>query len=338
RRGAARVRRCRRSCRPRRRCPAGGAVRCARRASPPGGAACGADAAAWARPENAARACRCTGSRGGPPRAVGMAITGRAALRDCNAGRGRSHFRVTSPEAVFAESLPFIAQPFELGARTGVDRWPVAGGRLARWARARSVPWAPLGAVGAVGAVGVGYPPTLVGMTTRATPFPPARPRPGRGAPVVGTVTRGTTNPNRLRRMDRWIAATHGAELRRADEPVAVDLGYGAAPWTAVELLHRLRGVAPRTRVTGIESEPARVAAARPYAREGLDFRHGGFELPVPGTPVLVRAANVLRQYDEAQVAEVWRRLCGRLAPADPATGSRGGLLVEGTCDEIGRR
>src|SRR5690606_22489762 len=160
----------------------------------------------------------------------------------------------------------------------GVVDAPWAAGRHGR----RWVPLAPLGAVGAVGAVGVGYPPTLVGMTTRPAPFPPARPRPGRGAPVVGTVTRGTTNPNRLRRMDRWIAATHGAELRRADEPVAVDLGYGAAPWTAVELLHRLRGVAPRTRVTGIEIEPARVAAARPYAREGLDFRHGGFELPVP--------------------------------------------------------
>ncbi|MQL62847.1 class I SAM-dependent methyltransferase, partial [Streptomyces vinaceus] len=39
-------------------------------------------------------------------------------------------------------------------------------------------------------------------------------PRPA-SAPV-GTVTRGTTNPNRLRRMDRWIAAAHGAELRRA--------------------------------------------------------------------------------------------------------------------------
>ncbi len=45
--------------------------------------------------------------------------------------------------------------------------------------------------------------------------------------------------------MDRWIAAVHGHELRRADTPVAVDLGYGAAPWTAVELLHRLRTVAP---------------------------------------------------------------------------------------------
>lgn len=168
--------------------------------------------------------------------------------------------------------------------------------------------------------------PTLVRMTTRAASRP------------VGTATRGTTNPNRLRRMDRWIAATHGAELRRSPAPLAVDLGYGAAPWTAVELLRRLRSAAPGTRVTGVEIDPARVAAAQPYARDGLEFRHGGFEVPVPGRPVLIRAANVLRQYDEEGVAAVWRRLCARLAPADRATGSRGGLLVEGTCDEIGRR
>ncbi|MEV6664937.1 class I SAM-dependent methyltransferase [Streptomyces nigra] len=154
----------------------------------------------------------------------------------------------------------------------------------------------------------------------------------------VGSVTRGTTNPNRLRRMDRWIAQAHGAELRQAPDPVAVDLGYGAAPWTAVELLGRLRAVAPRVRVVGVEIEPARVAAAKPYERDGLVFRHGGFEIPLPQRPHLVRAANVLRQYDEEQVAEVWERLCARLAPADAATGSRGGLLVEGTCDEIGRR
>lgn len=152
----------------------------------------------------------------------------------------------------------------------------------------------------------------------------------------VGTVTRGTTNPNRLRRMDRWIAATHGAELRRAADPVAVDLGYGAAPWTAVELLHRLRTVAPHARVVGVEIDPARVAAAEPYARAGLVFRHGGFEVPVARPPVLIRAANVLRQYDEGEVAAVWQRLCARLAPASEH--SRGGLLVEGTCDEIGRR
>ncbi|MFJ4414175.1 class I SAM-dependent methyltransferase [Streptomyces sp. NPDC088925] len=156
-------------------------------------------------------------------------------------------------------------------------------------------------------------------------------PRPSPARPV-GTVTRGTTNPNRLRRMDRWIARTHGPTLRRAASPVAVDLGYGAAPWTAVELLGRLRAAAPGVRVYGVEIEPARVAAAAPYRREGLDFLHGGFEVPLPGgaRPLLIRAANVLRQYDEDEVAGVWERLCARLAP--------GGLLVEGTCDEIGRR
>ncbi|WP_406094242.1 class I SAM-dependent methyltransferase [Streptomyces sp. NBC_01013] len=146
----------------------------------------------------------------------------------------------------------------------------------------------------------------------------------------IGTATRGTTNPNRLRRMDRWIAATHGPVLRRADAPVAVDLGYGAAPWTAVELLERLRTVEPRTCVVGVEISPERVEAARPYEREGLTFRHGGFEIPLAGRPSLIRAANVLRQYDEGEVTAVWQRLCDRLAP--------GGLLVEGTCDEIGRR
>lgn len=145
-------------------------------------------------------------------------------------------------------------------------------------------------------------------------------------------VTRGTTNPNRLRRMDRWIAAAHAAQLRRAAAPVAVDLGYGAAPWTAVELLARLRRVRPDARVVGVEIDPARVAAARAYERDGLTFLHGGFEVPLPGgqRPLLIRAANVLRQYDEGDVAAAWARLRGRLAP--------GGLLVEGTCDEIGRR
>ncbi|MET8678496.1 class I SAM-dependent methyltransferase [Streptomyces sp. NPDC004647] len=148
----------------------------------------------------------------------------------------------------------------------------------------------------------------------------------------VGTATRGTTHPNRLRRMDRWIAAAHGGAVRRDRDGVAVDLGYGAAPWTAVELLGRLRTVRPDARVVGIEIDPVRVEAARRYERDGLVFAHGGFEIPLPAgrRPVLIRAANVLRQYDEAQVRGVWERLCARLAP--------GGLLVEGTCDEIGRR
>jgi hypothetical protein len=149
---------------------------------------------------------------------------------------------------------------------------------------------------------------------------------------AVGVVTRGTTSPNRLRRMDRWITAALARPLRGATDPLAVDLGYGAAPWTAVELLSRLRRVRPDAEVVGVEIDPARVAAALPYAREGLSFVRGGFEVPLPAgrRPLLIRAANVLRQYEEDGVAAAWSRLCARLAPE--------GLLVEGTCDEIGRR
>ncbi|MFD0820725.1 class I SAM-dependent methyltransferase, partial [Micromonospora zhanjiangensis] len=60
----------------------------------------------------------------------------------------------------------------------------------------------------------------------------------------------------------------------------------------------------------------------------GLSFRRGGFEL-AGLRPVLVRAFNVLRQYDESEVAGAWRTMTAGLAP--------GGVLVEGTCDEVGR-
>ncbi|GAA2217317.1 hypothetical protein GCM10010400_73840 [Streptomyces aculeolatus] len=170
-----------------------------------------------------------------------------------------------------------------------------------------------------------------------ASPQRPGRPpRHARAARPVGAVTRGTTNPNRLRRMDRWIAAAHGTALRRtaraAGRAVAVDLGYGAAPWTAVELLERLRTACPLAEVAGVEIDPERVAAARPYERDGLTFVRGGFEVPLPGgtRPVLIRAANVLRQYGEEEVPAAWARLTARLGPD--------GLLVEGTCDEAGRR
>ncbi|MBW8485380.1 class I SAM-dependent methyltransferase [Actinomadura parmotrematis] len=151
-----------------------------------------------------------------------------------------------------------------------------------------------------------------------------------------GEITRGTTAPNRLRRVDRWIAATQRSALRAGDRPLAVDLGYGASPVTAVELYARLRAVAPRLEVAGVEIEPARVAAGTAFvaasggAYPGLSFRRGGFELPVDRPPVLVRAFNVLRQYAEADAWRAWSDLCGRLDPA--------GVLVEGTCDEIGRR
>jgi hypothetical protein len=148
----------------------------------------------------------------------------------------------------------------------------------------------------------------------------------------MGTLTRGTTNPNRLRRVDRWLAGPQAHRLRRADDPLVVDLGYGASGVTTAELRDRLRAVRPDVEVVGIEIDPQRVAAAQPLAGQGLAFVRGGFELPVPGgrRPVLVRAFNVLRQYAETEVAEAWAVMTSRLAPY--------GLVVEGTCDEVGRR
>lgn len=148
----------------------------------------------------------------------------------------------------------------------------------------------------------------------------------------VGAITRGTTNPNRLRRADRWLCAVHAPLLRGGADPLVVDLGYGATPVTAVELLARLRRVRPDVEVAGIEIDPARVAAAVPLTAPGLTFALGGFELPLPGgrRPLVVRAFNVLRQYDEAEVDAAWTAARRRLAD--------GGLLVDGTCDELGRR
>ena len=48
----------------------------------------------------------------------------------------------------------------------------------------------------------------------------------------IGQVTRGTTGTNRLRRVDRWIAQL--AALRRATDPLVVDLGYGASATTTL--------------------------------------------------------------------------------------------------------
>lgn len=162
---------------------------------------------------------------------------------------------------------------------------------------------------------------------------PARRPRFAAGrARALGLPTRGTTNPNRLRRVDRWLVGTPEVARVLADaaEPLVVDLGYGATPVTAVELRARLRAVRPDVRVLGLELDAERVAAAQPAADPPwLEFRRGGFELA--GTrPVLLRAFNVLRQYEEPAALAAWRTMTDRLAP--------GGLLVEGTCDEIGRR
>lgn len=170
--------------------------------------------------------------------------------------------------------------------------------------------------------------------------------------------TRGTTHPNRLRRVDRWLLATRGDGLRSTAlagrRPVVVDLGFGRHPATVIELAQRLRGLDHRGAgpssfdVVGVELDPERVAAARGIAADtaddaaddaaggasggaaGVRFAQGGFGVEgVTGRIDVIRAFNVLRQYPATDVAPAWAAMRARLAP--------GGVVVEGTCDEIGR-
>ncbi|HET9080288.1 MAG TPA: class I SAM-dependent methyltransferase [Trebonia sp.] len=156
---------------------------------------------------------------------------------------------------------------------------------------------------------------------------------------LEGEITRGTTNPGRLRRSDRWITQALRSALRSAERPLVIDLGFGASPVTTLELYRRIRAVAPQAEVTGLEIDPKRVVRARQALGRlrasgdrlpGLDFAVGGFELAAGRRPALVRAFNVLRQYPEEHAWAAWARLRAGLAD--------GGVLVEGTCDEIGRR
>lgn len=160
------------------------------------------------------------------------------------------------------------------------------------------------------------------------------------GTAPVGRITRGTTGINRLRRIDRWIAR-HPVLRRAGADPLVVDLGYGASGVTALELEARLHRARPDVEVRGLEIDPDRVRTAREQlaaVRAGrtafradarVSFDRGGFEVPAPRRPTIVRALNVLRQYDEADVAPAWARMTAGLSP--------GGILVEGTCNEVGR-
>lgn len=123
--------------------------------------------------------------------------------------------------------------------------------------------------------------------------------------------------------------------LRRMDGPFArawyVDLGYGAEPITTLESASWLRRTNPHLPVLGVEIDPERVALAQPFADDHIQFRLGGFNVPLlPGETVrAIRAFNVLRQYDEAQVVGAWQMMGHALLD--------GGLLLEGTSDPFGR-
>jgi hypothetical protein len=72
------------------------------------------------------------------------------------------------------------------------------------------------------------------------------------------------------------------------------------------------------------------VEAALPYADDKTFFRLGGFNLPLQtGEHVrLIRAFNVLRQYDESDFAPAYEKLAESVIPD--------GLMIEGTSDPFG--
>lgn len=169
-------------------------------------------------------------------------------------------------------------------------------------------------------------------MSVRRHPLLPSR-RP------LGQLTRGKTARNRLRRVDNFLALYDPGLLRAGgvyEGALFVDLGYGAEPITTLESAQRLRRINPALPVLGVEIDPQRVAAAQPYADELTQFRLGGFNLPLrmcsdgaPETVRIIRAFNVLRQYEEGEVAGAWAAMTDSLLP--------GGLLIEGTSEPSGR-
>lgn len=150
-----------------------------------------------------------------------------------------------------------------------------------------------------------------------------------------GQETRGKTARNRLRRVDNFMLmyepAIVGSPHYDYAQSFFVDLGYGAEPFTTLESAARFRRCNPLLPVLGVEIDPARVADAQAYADAHTHFRLGGFNLPMQRgeTVRLVRAFNVLRQYEEAAVTEAYALLAHHVLP--------GGLLIEGTSDPFGR-
>lgn len=170
-------------------------------------------------------------------------------------------------------------------------------------------------------------------MTTRrfASKKPEGQPRSpySLSGKRMGHPTRGKTASNRLRRVDNFILLYEPSLLTRTDG-LFVDLGYGFDARTTLESAARFRRVNPDLPILGVEIDKERVEAALPFSDDKTFFRLGGFNLPLKeGEQVrLIRAFNVLRQYEEADFAPAYERLAEYVLP--------GGLMIEGTSNPFG--
>lgn len=150
-----------------------------------------------------------------------------------------------------------------------------------------------------------------------------------------GQPTRGKTASNRLRRVDNFLLLYEPSLLTRTDGLFAralfVDLGYGFDARTTLESAARFRHLSPDLPILGVEIEKERVEAASPYANKKTFFRLGGFNLPLKENEHvrLIRAFNVLRQYEEKDFAPAYERLAQYVLP--------GGLMIEGTSTPYGQ-
>jgi hypothetical protein len=149
-----------------------------------------------------------------------------------------------------------------------------------------------------------------------------------------GQPTRGKTASNRLRRVDNFMLLYEPSLLTRTDglfaDSIFVDLGYGFDARTTLESAERFRKVNPNLKILGVEIDKERVDAALPFADDKTFFRLGGFNLPLKENEHvrLIRAFNVLRQYEEKDFAPAYERLAQYVLP--------GGLMIEGTSNPFG--
>src|SRR4030095_16380469 len=149
-----------------------------------------------------------------------------------------------------------------------------------------------------------------------------------------GLLTRGKTASNRLRRVDNFILLYEPSLLTRTDglfaDAIFVDLGYGFDARTTLESAARFRRLNPALKILGVEIDKERVETALPFADEKTFFRLGGFNLPLrEGEHVrLIRAFNVLRQYEERDFVPAYEKLVQYVLPD--------GLMNEGTSNPFG--
>jgi hypothetical protein len=149
-----------------------------------------------------------------------------------------------------------------------------------------------------------------------------------------GQPTRGKTASNRLRRVDNFILLYEPSLLTRTDDLFAdamfVDFGYGFDARTTLESATHFRLVNPNLKILGVEIDKERVEAALTFADDKTFFRLGGFNLPLKESEHvrLIRAFNVLRQYEEKDFAPAYERLAQYVLPS--------GLMIEGTSNPFG--